>query len=166
MYRSIMILTMSERITLTVPDDLYARIQVVKGKLNMSAVFQKAIEKAVALEEIEMKALSTKEKVIERLRVERQKSEQDWFDCGKSDGLRDAENLSYDDFEQLWDLYESKYELERHNLWIKLNQFPEDFHELLKERMEGYSPKPNKESYLAGWIDGVTDFWDEIKGEI
>lgn len=157
---------MSERITLTVPDELYARIQVVKGELNMSAVFQKAMEQAVTLEEIKMKALSSKEKVIERLRLERQKSEEEWFDCGKSDGLEHAENLSYEDFEQLWDLYEGKNELERYDLWIELEQFPEDLHELLQERMKGYSPKPNEKSYLAGWIDGVTDFWDEIKDKI
>lgn len=157
---------MSERMTLTVPDELYARIQVVKGKINMSAVFQKAMEQAVTLEEIKMKALSSKEKAIERLRVERQKSEQEWLDCGKADGLKDAENLSYEDFEQIWALYESKHELEMHGLWIELHQFPEDFHELLEERMKQYSPKPIKERYLAGWIDGVTDFWDEIKDEI
>ena len=157
---------MVQRITITIPNSLHTRLQGVKENLNVSAVCQKAIEYAVQLEETKMAALSKKEKVIERLRVERQKSEEEWFDCGKVDGLKDAENLSYDEFQQLWDLYQSKHELEMHGLCLQFHQFPEDFHELLHERMNGYSPKPTEESYLAGWIDGVTDFWDQIKDEI
>lgn len=151
---------------MTIPDNLYARLQAVKEKLNVSAVCQKAIEQVVFLEEIKMKALSPKEKVIERLRLERQKGEQEWFDCGRTDGLKDAQDLSYDDFQEIWDLYQSKDELERSDAWIELHQFPEDFHELLQGRIEYYSPKPIEDIYLAGWIDGVTEFWDEIKDEI
>lgn len=157
---------MVKAVNITLPDSLHERLQAVRTDLSVSAICQAAIEHAVSMKEIKMKALSKKESVIERLRLERQKSEEEWFDCGKNDGLKDAENLSYEDFEQIWDLYESKNELERYGHWIELHQFPEDFHELLQERMDGYSPKPIKENYLAGWIDGVTDFWDEIKDEI
>ncbi len=157
---------MAERINITVPNNLHERLQAVRDSINISRICQEAIEQAVALEEIKMKALSNKEKVIERLRLERQESEQEWFDCGRADGLKDSENLSYDDFQQLLDLYEGKNELERHGSWIKVRQFPEDFHELLQERIGGYSPKPVENIYLAGWIDGVTDFWNEIEAEI
>lgn len=157
---------MAKPVNITLPDGLHERLQSVRTAINVSAICQIAIEHAVTMEEIKVSTLSKREKAIERLRNERQKSEQEWFDCGKSDGLEHAENLSYEDFEQLWDLYEGKNELERYDLWIELKQFPEDLHELLQERMKGYSPKPNEKSYLAGWIDGVTDFWDEIKDEI
>jgi post-segregation antitoxin (ccd killing protein) len=156
----------AERITITLDSALYQRLQAVKENLNVSAICRAAIEHAINLEEIKMKALSKKEKAIERLRAERQKSEEEWFDCGKTDGLKDAEELSYEDFEQLEALYESKSELERYDFWLELNRLPEDFHELLEERMDKYLPKPNEKSYLAGWIDGVTDFWFEIKDEI
>ncbi len=158
--------TSAERITVTIPRTLYQRLQVVKESLNVSGICQEAIERAVNLEEIKMKALSTKEKVIERLRLERQKSEEDWFEHGKTDGLRVAENLSYDNFEELCDLYQHKDDLERADCWVSLRQFPEDCQDWLKDQMDEYSPKPNEQSYLAGWIDGVTDFWDEIQGEI
>jgi predicted CopG family antitoxin len=156
----------AERITITIPDDLHKRLQVVKENLNVSALCQKAIEQAVRLEEIKMKDISVKGKVIERLRLERQKSEEEWFDCGKSDGLKDAEDLSYENFDQLWKLYESKNEIERYGTWIELHLFPEELQEFLQERINEYSPKPIVDTYLAGWIDGVTDFWDEIKDEI
>jgi predicted CopG family antitoxin len=156
----------AERITITIPDDLHKRLQVVKENLNVSALCQKAIEQAVRLEEIKMKDISVKGKVIERLRLERQKSEEEWLDCGKSDGLKDAEDLSYENFDQLWKLYESKNEIERYGTWIELHLFPEELQEFLQERINEYSPKPIVDSYLAGWIDGVTDFWDEIKDEI
>lgn len=157
---------MAERINITVPNDLHERLQAVRDRINISRICQEAIEQAVALEEIKMKALSNKEKVIERLRLERQKSEDDWFEAGRTDGLRDSENLSYDDFQEILDLYQAKNELEKYDQWIEINQFPEDFHELLEERMGGYSPKPIKKTYLAGWIEGVTDFWNEIEAEI
>jgi hypothetical protein len=157
----------AERITITIPDDLHKRLQVVKENLNVSALCQKAIEQAVRLEEIKkMTDIPARERVIERLRIERQKSEEEWFDCGKSDGLKDAEDLSYEDFEQLWKLYDSKIEIQRYDTWIELHRFPEELQEFLQGRMHGYSPKPIEYSYLAGWIDGVTDFWDEIKDEI
>ena len=157
----------AERITVTLPKPLYQRLQLVKENFNVSALCQEAIEYAVSIEENRMnETLSKKEKVIERLRLEQQKSQEEWFDCGKVDGLKDVDDFSFEDFRQLSDLYDSKHELEMHGFWLTLDQFPEDFHEMLQRRIEQYSPKPIEESYLAGWIEGVIDFWDEIKGEI
>jgi predicted transcriptional regulator len=158
---------MTERITITIPDSLHTRLQAVKENMNISAVCQQAIEYAVSMEELKMKNLAGKEKVIERLRLERQKSEEEWFNCGRNDGLEAAENLKYEDFEQLCDLYTKKNELERYGDWIGLDQFSEELREGLQEQMDDYSPKPpNKGLYLAGWIEGAIEFWDEIKDEI
>lgn len=158
---------MTERITITIPDSLHTRLQTVKENLNVSALCQQAIEYAISMEEIKMTALTKKEKVIQRLRLERQKSEEQWFDSGKNDGLEAADNLSYEYFEQLCELYAEKNELERYGNWVGLDQFPEDLRGGIQEQMDDYSPKPpNKETYLAGWIEGVIEFWDEIKDEI
>jgi hypothetical protein len=156
----------AERITIAIPEEMKKRLQTFKDDLNVSALCQKAIDEALTLREIRMKDISTKQKVIERLRLERQKSEEEWFECGKTDGLKDAEDLSYNEFEQLWGLYQNKSEIERYAEWVELHQFPEGLQELLQERIEGYSPKPIESIYLAGWIDGATDFWNEIKDEI
>lgn len=153
---------MAERITITISDTLRARLQAVRKKLNISAVCQEAIEHVVSIEELKM---AGKEKVIERLRLERKKTTEEWFECGKIDSFKDVEVLSYEKFEQLWDLYQNKGEIERYQ-WIALDQFPDEFHELLQKRLNDYSPKPNEQIYLAGWIDGVTEFWAAIADEI
>lgn len=150
---------MAERINITVPNDLHERLQAVRDDINISRICQEAIEQAVILKEIKMKTLSSKEKVIERLRLERQKNEQEWFNYGKTDGLSDAEDLSYEDFEHLEKLYKERDE-------VMLNQLDDDLREWLEEKMSNFDQRPNKKVYLNGWIEGVVEFWDEIKDEI
>lgn len=159
----------TQRTSIALPDQLHERLQVVKDNLNVSQICQRALEMAIELEETKMKALSKKERVIERLRVEGQKSKEEWFICGKRDAFEATDNLARTYFEQIVYFYKDKDELEKYGLWVKLAHLPEDLQEIVGADMENYSPKPyeaNEASYLAGWIEGVIEFWDEIKGEI
>jgi post-segregation antitoxin (ccd killing protein) len=45
---------MAERITITIPDTLRARLQAVRKNLNISAVCQEAIEGVVNIEELKI----------------------------------------------------------------------------------------------------------------
>jgi predicted CopG family antitoxin len=94
-------MTVAERITITLPNDLYERLQTVKDKLNVSGLCQTTIERAVTIEEIKLKDIAVMDKVVERLRLEKQEANQEWKETGLSHGLEDAQELSYDDSEQL-----------------------------------------------------------------
>lgn len=147
---------MAERITITMPDSLHERLQAVKEKLNVSAVCQKAIELAIQIEEIKMKDVPVKEKVIERLRAEKKVSDAEWKKIGFQNGLKDAEELSYDEFQALINGDEIDGKI----------YFSEDIDDWLHQNRFQYLKNPNKELYRDGWVEGALHFWEEIKEQI
>ena len=154
---------MARRITITIPDDLYDRLQAVKGKINVSKASRLVgIMNAVELEEIKNAALSDKEKHIAGLRLQR-------IEClraaGKKYGIRDAASMDYDDFIAVAAVYEnlhsadgdsfSPYEELRDSVMIWLEDELND-----REKKFG---KFDWEVYLRGWVDGVWAYWSAIK---
>lgn len=144
---------MAERITVTIPESLHRRLQAVKSRLNVSGLCQDAIEQAVRIEEIKMKDLPVKQKVIERLRLEKQEANKEWKETGFNDGLKDAEHLSYEDFQAIENI-ENAGELPKETYdWVRENNF-ENYENL------------DEDIYLEGWIEGALHFWNEIKDEL
>jgi predicted CopG family antitoxin len=145
-------MTVAERITITLPNDLYKRLQTVKDKLNVSGLCQTTIERAVTIEEIKLKDIAVMDKVVERLRLEKQEANQEWKETGLSHGLEDAQELSYDDFRA-----------------IKKGEISEDNREWVLEKNFDDDAKPDSDEfdvYLEGWTEGVLHFWDEIEDQI
>lgn len=139
----------AERITITLPGDMYKRLQVVKGNLNISGLCQGVIKQAIQIEEIKMKDVPVEEKVIERLRLEKQIAEREWKQTGFLDGQEDAQELSYEDFMALSRQFISEKIMERvHNKRI---QFLEN---------------PDEEIYLEGWVEGALHFWHRVKEQL
>lgn len=145
-------MAVAERITITLPNDLYKRLQTVKDKLNVSRLCQTTIERAVTIEEIKLKDIAVMDKVVERLRLEKQEANQEWKETGLSHGLEDAQELSYDDFRA-----------------IEKGEISEDNREWVLEKNFDDDAKPDSDEfdvYLEGWTEGVLHFWDEIKNRI
>jgi len=155
---------MARRITITIPDDLYDRLQAVKGKINVSKASRLVgIMNAVELEEIKNAALSDKEKHIAGLRLQR-------IEClraaGKKYGIRDAAIMDYDDLISIAAVYDNLHsaggesfsaydELDGIDVmgWLK-----DDLHD--RERKFGQF---DRDVYLRGWVDGVWAYWSAIK---
>jgi hypothetical protein len=142
--------TVAERINITIPNALSERLQAVKGRLNVSKICQQAIEKAVTLEEINTKDIPGRDKLIKRLRMEKEESIKGWKETGFTDGKQDAQKLSYDDFQML----ENDGEI------------PEETRDWVKENHFEYYERPNEESYFEGWIEAVLSVWNDIKNEV
>ena len=145
-------MAVAERITITLPNDLYKRLQTVKDKLNVSGLCQTTIERAVTIEEIKLKDIAVMDKVVERLRLEKQEANQEWKETGLSDGLEDAHELSYEDFRAI----EKGGISSDHRYWVLQKNF-------------NYDVQPDSDEfdvYLEGWTEGVLHFWDEIKNRI
>jgi predicted transcriptional regulator len=138
-----------ERITITVPDGLYERLQAVKVKLNVSRVCQNAIEQAVIIEEIKTKDVPIKDKVIERLRLEKQVASKEWHETGFTEGIEDAQELSYEDFQAL-----------------EKGEISEEVREWVKDKHFQYLENPDEDIYFKGWAEGVLHFWNEIKDQL
>ena len=141
---------MAERINITIPNTLSERLQVVKGQLNVSRICQEAIEKAVSAQEINIEDIPARDKLIKRLRMEKEESAKAWKETGFTDGQKDAQELSYDDFQML----ENKGAIsEETREWVIENHFK-------------YYENLNEESYFEGWIEGALNLWNEIKDEV
>jgi predicted CopG family antitoxin len=145
-------MTVAERITITLPNELYKRLQSVKEKLNVSGLCQTTIERAITIEEIKLKDIAVMDKVVERLLLEKQEADQEWKETGLVDGLEDAQELSYDDFRAI-----EKGEISEENReWILEKNFDDD-------------AKPDSDEfdiYLQGWSEGVLHFWAEVKNRL
>lgn len=140
----------AQRITVTIPDQLHERLQQVKDKLNISGLCQQAIEKAVEIEEIKFKDVPNMEKLLERLRMEKQQSEDNWKKEGIKDGRADAMDLSYDEFRAL----EGNEDI------------PDNIEIWVRDRNMEYLENLDEEAYLEGWKEGALSVWEQVKDSL
>src|SRR5208337_3483900 len=93
---------MVQRITITIPDGLYERLQAVKDRINVSGICQEAIMQAVGIEEVKAQDLPEMEKLLAKLQAEKKQHEvilsTQWRDRGFKEGLEDAHHIHYRDF--------------------------------------------------------------------
>lgn len=140
---------MAERITITLPGDIYKRLQVVKGNLNISALCQGVIKQAIEIEEIKMKDIPIEEKVIKRLRLEKQIAERERQKTGFLDGQKDAQELSYEDL-----------------MALSKQGISEEIREQVQDKHIRFLENPDEEIYLKGWAEGALDFWHRVKEQL
>jgi hypothetical protein len=139
----------SQKINITVPDSLHERFLKVRDKIVVSQVCQAAIEAAVTIEEIKLKDVPAMDKLIERLRIEKQESEGIWKQDGVVEGQKDAAELSYDEFRQL-----------------ENDGLNENLRDWLSDRHIQYLETPDIDAFLEGWVEGALSVWEQVKGEL
>ena len=115
----------------------------------MSKICQEAIERAVSVEEINAEDIPARDKLIQRLRMEREEAVEGWKETGFTDGKKDAEELSYEDFQMLED-----------------NEISEETRDWVREKHFAHYKRLDEDSYFEGWIKGALDVWDEIKDHV
>ncbi|MBD2054802.1 hypothetical protein H6F88_01975 [Oculatella sp. FACHB-28] len=156
---------MAIRTHITLPEALYNRLQLVKDSIgSVSGICQKAIERAVAMEEINRKEISGMDKLVERLRLEMEEAAENWHSQGIEDGRRGAINLSLRDFKFLETLEYTDYDGMNINLSREFYS-SELFDSIKEEYLEGDwdNGKPDEEPYLKGWIEGAISIYREAK---
>lgn len=157
---------MAKKVTVSIPDMLYEKMERWRRSFNLSKMFQDAVAEAIQKKEDFQKRLQEDldlGDVIERLRSEKAQSEGNFFDTGKQDGVLWAKSASYDDI---------MYALN----WTAVDNAPNDkilgayFCEkietnkmmaILQEGINEYT-----RIYLQGWKKGLTEFWQEIKDKL
>ncbi|MGB3496508.1 MAG: hypothetical protein WBA57_27520 [Elainellaceae cyanobacterium] len=162
---------MTKQIAVTMPDSLYERLQVVKGRFVVSAVCQDAIERAIEIEEINMKEIPSMDKLIERLKIQAEQESEDWRKQGSKDGQEGATDLDLADFR----LFEKLEYSDAGVMRVSLN---DDFYrstafDYIKEQwLEGDYYRDNggpegdsEEAYLEGWVKGALLVWEQIKAK-
>ena len=166
---------MAKRTTISIPDDLYEKMEKWKGEINFSGEFQKHISELIEKKERykkRLKEVETMDDVIERLRSERDESQKEWEEIGKKEGLEWAKTAHYDEIQYVfnWNIDEmpSSDIAEGESLMRYFEEIFNTYPQL------GIETDPYVESwvnesasvFMEGWIDGVSDFWDEVASKL
>lgn len=158
---------MTVNITISVPDDLHREMQEWKDSFNYSKFFQNAIRKAIQQKKEFSKRLKgegeSMNEIIERLKKEKTKDIDLYFEYGKKEGVKWAKAASY------------------HSLKLVVgtegNEFPFDtlenfgagdrdwLEEVLKKDPVIEEPEIY-EVFERGLMEGVRAFWAEVEGNL
>lgn len=155
---------MSRRVTITIPDGLHDRLQVVKGSFSVSGVCQGALESAISYAEIDLKEIPGMEKLVERLRSQKESEADQWRKDGAEQGRQDAVDLDLADFRLL-------AEARVQQSWGEEIVLTQDFYNSemcsnIRESFYHFDEKPDEEPYMEGWVEGALEVWDEVKDQV
>ncbi|MFC1836007.1 hypothetical protein ACFL2Q_15020 [Thermodesulfobacteriota bacterium] len=175
---------MAKKYTVSVPDALAARIDAGREVLgNLSAVFQQAVEEKLnKREEFEkrLKGDDAMDAIVERLKSEKVKAEQDYKEMGHDDGLNWAKAASYVDLRHAATKFEPY--VGGSNQYLFFETLLEDkvlgeyFEEMIREDplMDELNPDTNinnflneyAELWIDGWMEAVRGFWYEVADKL
>jgi len=154
---------MTRRVNISIPDNLYERLQAIKDKINVSKLCQEALLSEVQI--AELRPSGDEEAIIARLQEEKKKYHQEYYDYGKKEGLQNAKNLSFSDFKALDKISE---EVAR-NSGCEIGAILDKTFDWVCKVEAELSDKErffDSSLYWKGWVDGALEFWDGIKDKV
>lgn len=166
---------MAKRITVSVPDELGEQIDKWKGEISPSAIFQSAMEEAIAKKEGFLKRIHQGEDmnaIIERLRQEKKEEENIYFEKGKEDGLDWAKAASYSELKYATegcDMTEEGYTCQsvRYDKILGPYWNSQMTHDpLMRGADDDDFVNDEMEAWLNGWFEAVEQFWNEVSDKL
>ncbi len=159
---------MTKRVTLSVSDELSERMEKWKDAFNYSGIFQEAVTVTIQRKEDFQKRLKEDpkmEQIIERLKKEREESEQDLLVLAKDWGLEWAKLAHYD---ELRSIVKSPNSSNTAYIMFMTDQTTENY-EWLMENLEQYEMVVQDdldESFFEAFAEGVEEFWNEVEDKL
>lgn len=160
------------KITISVPDELYEKMQEWKASLNFSKVFQNAVTGMIQKKEALTSTIRNEmdfSSIVDRLKKEKIDFELNVKEWGKKDGIEWCKTAHY---------RELQYALS----WVAPYKNPDEDEELgdyfahmfkkYKKQITASGKKAQdtvndfSEKYLKGWKEGVELFWKEVKDKL
>jgi len=178
----------TKKITVTMPDELHARLEKVRGKFNISGICQGAIEKEIKIEELSLNM--DDDSIIERLKLEKSRNTLSCFQRGRKEGSTHAKGVSYLQLRAFYNGYKfiSEYygkDLKNLDGWsweAHINDLIRSLPDNEKEFKfcKGYDIKTffdmklitrfeisaDPACYVAGFIKGLASFYENIQEQI
>ena len=158
---------MTQKITLSIPDFLYEKLEEWRASFNLSKLFQEALAEAIHRKEEFQKRLSEDfdmAEIIKRLKMEKQNWEKKYYALGKAEGVQWAKIAHYS--ELLYVLRaKDTYKL------ISDSKMAEYFKKIyaatnLTKNRDSETPVDDELMFMDGWFKGVFEFWNQIKEKI
>jgi len=169
----------TKKITISVPDELHEKMEKWKDSYNFSRVFQEAIGEKIQRKEAfqeRLKGDPDMEAIVERLKQEKLSLETDRHESGKNDGLRWAKSADYEDLQYVlgWNPDNDSWNHGKlpHDLHEQNESLDDYFNEIIESdsllEYDSYTGEPTSHltEYVAGWTEGVAEFWNEIESKL
>ena len=156
------------RIAISVPRELHARLKQLRPRIRVTRTCLDALEAAARREEGRAVAAGEIERLIERLRTEKEQVENRDQEVGFRDGRNRALTFGYTDFKLFERIADT---LKRYGQGVDveevvtsvLKDHNRDFLQLFWAEDPGFT---SREHYLEGYITGVMHLWNEVSEKI
>jgi hypothetical protein len=157
---------MTKKVTVSIPDFLHEKMEKWRQSFNLSKMLQDAISEAIQRKEDFQKRIQEDLdlcEIIDRLKREKERSEGNFFDTGRQDGIAWAKTAHYEDIQYAlsWDDLNNASRDD-----ILGGYFAEKIEKIRRKdvRLEGADEYIRV--YLTGWKKGLVEFWDEVKEKL
>jgi hypothetical protein len=157
---------MAQKITLSIPDLLHEKLQEWRASFNLSKMFQDAVTEAIQKKEEFQKRFSEDfdmPEIIKRLQHEKLVWEKKFYKKGKTEGLRWAKTVHYEDLLYVLQ-FDAAYQIISDP---KMNQYFEQIYQ--STGLVAYakaSSVDHEQLFIEGWFKGVLEFWNQVKGKL
>ena len=161
---------MAYKVTLSIPDMLYKKMEHWRESFNLSKMFQEALSEAIQKKEEFKKRFSEEfdmPEIIKRLQQEKSLWEKKYYKKGKLQGLKWAKSASYEDLLYVLTLTDAYQLVQNERSDGRLTDYFEKIYE--SSGLCDYTNLGNldhEQVFLEGWLSGVQEFWDLIKEKL
>lgn len=166
---------MAKKVTISVPDQLHEKMEKWRKSFNFSRIFQKAIGEAIRKKEEFRKRLGgdeTMERIIERLRKEKEEESAIYYEEGREYGIEWAKASHYVSLKVAveWDPHSGDApddEDIRDQLDLAITEDENRRFDTDEWHYHRWMTTDSAiKNYLIGWHDGVVEFWNEVKDKL
>jgi hypothetical protein len=164
---------MVKRTTVSIRDELYEEMKKWQKHFNYSKIFENAVEKAINFRKELLENLEDQEMIeaIERLKEEKIEAGGGYRQMGYDDGILWAKEAHYEEllafleWEPNRDYVPSDETLYGLRDYIENAMFDEDDNLSFSDLKLGARNEFN-DAWIAGLVEGINDFWDEVKDKL
>lgn len=141
------------RLNITVPDELYDRVEKWRDRVNLSRICQDAIARELEKLELVPEDVHEMQKALSRLGEQKAKVERSCFRKGVYDGLEWAREADYPVLKRWGE------QLQGDAVWEEVLRGPASG----KVATHGGEDDWHAQPYAEGWMAGVQQFWNRAK---
>ncbi|WP_319559946.1 hypothetical protein [Marispirochaeta sp.] len=154
---------MSKRVTLSIPDTLYRKLEEWRDSFNLSRVFQDALAEMIRRKENLFERLQEDlPQIIDRLKKEKKEAEGSWEQLGREKGMLWARAAHWLDLKKM-------LSCDAESPVGDNAGFPDSFHKALNEAGADVTPEDREDftrSFTGGWLLGVREFWALVEDKL
>lgn len=154
---------MSKRVTLSIPDTLYRKLEEWRDSFNLSRVFQDALAEMIRRKENLVEHLQADlPQIIDRLKKEKKETESSWEHLGREKGMQWARGAHWLDLKKM-------LSRDVESLIGNSTDFPAPFRKVLDQEAADAASADREEffrSFTGGWFKGVRDFWALVEDKL